>query len=204
VLVAIVAFICGQGASIAADRVRMAPMDAIRSERLLLRRLAAGDADALAAYRSDPEVARYQSWDTPFSTEEARSLIADFAGADVDGPGWFQWAVERVDEPGIIGDLGVNLLDDGKQAEIGYTIAPAFQGCGYGSEAITRMVDHLLVDRRLHRVSAECDTRNEASLRLLERLGFRREGHRRSSTWSKGEWTDDYLYAVLSHEWPRP
>ena len=134
---------------------------------------------------------------------EAHSLIADFAGADVGGPGWFQWGVERVDEPGIVGDLGVNLLDDGKQAEIGYTIAPAFQGRGYGTEAIARMVDHLLLDRRLHRVSAECDTRNEASVRLLERLGFRREGHRRSSTWSKGEWSDDYLYAVLSDEWPR-
>jgi RimJ/RimL family protein N-acetyltransferase len=181
----------------------MTPMDGIRSERLLLRRLDAGDADALAAYRSDPEIARYQSWDTPFSVDDARSLISDFAGADLDCPGWFQWAVERVHEPGIVGDVGVNLLDDGKQAEIGYTIAPAFQGRGYATEAIARMVEHLLVDRRLHRVSAECDTRNEASVRLLERVGFRREGHRRSSTWSKSEWSDDYLYALLSHEWPR-
>jgi RimJ/RimL family protein N-acetyltransferase len=178
-------------------------MDAIRSERLLLRRLAPRDADALAAYRSDPEVARYQSWETPFSLDDARSLIADLAGADLDGPGWFQWAVERVGEPGIVGDVGVNLLEDGRQAELGYTIAPASQRRGYGREAIARMVDHLLVDRRLHRVSAECDPRNEASVRLLERLGFRREGHRRSSTWSKGEWSDDYLYALLADEWRR-
>jgi RimJ/RimL family protein N-acetyltransferase len=178
-------------------------MDTIRSARLLVRRFGDADAPALAEYRSEPEVARYQSWDAPFSLEAARSLIADFASADADTPGWFQWAVERVDAPGIVGDIGVNLLEDGKQAMIGYTIAPAFQGRGYGTEVIARIADHLLVEKELHRLSAECDTRNEASVRLLERLGFRREGHLRSSTWSKGAWSDDYVYALLSEEWAR-
>ncbi len=102
-----------------------------------------------------------------------------------------------------MGDIGVNRLEDGRQAEIGYTVAPAFQRRGYGAEAVARMLDHLLVEQGLHRVSAECDTRNLASLSLLERLGFRREGHLRSSTWSKGAWSDDYLYAILADEWRR-
>lgn len=87
-------------------------MDAIRSERLLLRRFETGDVAGLAAYRSDPEVARFQSWDAPFALAEASSLIAELAAGDPDEPGWFQWAIERIDEPGIVGDLGVNLLDD--------------------------------------------------------------------------------------------
>jgi RimJ/RimL family protein N-acetyltransferase len=70
-----------------------------------------------------------------------------------------------------------------------YTIAPRFQRQGYAGEAIGRMLDHLFAERGLRRVSAECDARNEASVRLLERLGFRRERHLRASTWSKGEWT---------------
>lgn len=183
----------------------MRRMDSLRSARLCLRRFTPGDALALAAYRSDPDVARYQSWDAPFSLEEATALIADFASGDPDRPGWFQWAIERLDEPGIVGDIGVNKLDDGMQAMIGYTLAPAFQGRGYGVELIERLVQHLLVEKGLHRLSAECDTRNDPSVRLLEQVGFRREGHLRSSTWSKGEWSDDYVYALLAEEWqPAP
>jgi RimJ/RimL family protein N-acetyltransferase len=178
-------------------------MDAIRSERLLLRRFDAGDVTGLAGYRSDPEVARFQSWDAPFALAEASALIAELAAGDPDQPGWFAWAIERIDEPGIVGDLGVNLLDDELQAAIGYTIDPAFQGRGYATEGVARMLDHLFDEKGLHRVSAECDTRNRASVRLLEHLGFRREAHLRSSTWSKGEWCDDYLYALLAGEWSR-
>jgi RimJ/RimL family protein N-acetyltransferase len=178
-------------------------MHAIRSERLLLRPFEARDARELAAYRSDPDVARYQSWDAPFALADASALIAELAAGDPEEPGWFQWAIERIDEPGIVGDLGVNLLEDEQQAAIGYTMAPAFQGRGYATEAVARMLDHLFLEQGLHRVSAECDTRNDASMGVLEHLGFRREAHLRSSTWSKGEWCDDYLYALLADEWSR-
>ena len=108
-------------------------MDVLRSERLLLRRLEPADAEALAAYRSVPEVALYQSWDAPFPLAEAHALVREFAAADPAAVGWFQWAIERLAEPGIVGDIGVNRLEDGRQAAIGYTVAPAFQGRGYGS-----------------------------------------------------------------------
>ncbi|HEV8558436.1 MAG TPA: GNAT family protein [Actinophytocola sp.] len=54
----------------------------------------------------------------------------------------------------------------------------------------------------IRRVSAECDARNTASARLLERLGFRREGLRIEHTWIKGEWTDDLLFGLLARDWP--
>lgn len=173
----------------------------IVSERLRLRPFAPGDAPAFSAYRSDPDVARYQSWEIPYAPAEARAFIAGIGEADVHEPGWFQWAIERLDKPGLIGDVGVNLLDDRRQAMLGYTLASGFQHRGYAAEAVGRIVDHLFAERGLERVSAECDTRNEASVRLLERLGFQREGHLRSSTWSRGEWTDDYLYGLLAEEW---
>jgi len=50
--------------------------------------------------------------------------------------------------------------------------------------------------------SAECDARNERSARLLERVGFRREGYRPACTWAKGEWTDDILFGLLAADWP--
>jgi aminoglycoside 6'-N-acetyltransferase len=69
------------------------------------------------------------------------------------------------------------------------------------TEALRALLDHLFRERGLLRVSAECDARNVASARLLERLGFTREGHRPANTWLKGEWTDDLLYGLLARDW---
>jgi aminoglycoside 6'-N-acetyltransferase len=118
-------------------------------------------------------------------------------------PGWFQYAVELRSVPGLIGDVGVNLHDNRMQAEIGFTLAAAYQGHGYATEAVRRVLDHLFTDRGLHRVSAECDARNVRSAQLLERVGFRREGHRVANTWTKGEWTDDLLFGLLAEQWRR-
>jgi aminoglycoside 6'-N-acetyltransferase len=90
--------------------------------------------------------------------------------------------------------------EDGRQARLGVTFAPAFQGQGYAAEAVCRMVEFLLLDEGLHRLSAECDGRNVRSAGLLERVGFRREGHLVQSTWIKGEWTDDILFGLLASE----
>jgi aminoglycoside 6'-N-acetyltransferase len=84
------------------------------------------------------------------------------------------------------------------QAEIGLTLRAESHGVGYGSEAVARLLDHLFTDRGLHKVSAECDARNEASARLLMRIGFSREGRRRSHTWITGEWTDDLEFGMLA------
>ncbi|MET7907400.1 GNAT family N-acetyltransferase [Streptomyces avermitilis] len=169
--------------------------------RLVLRKFTLGDAPALAAYRSDPEVSRYQSWESPVSTEEAERLAVTLSAGDPRDPGWFQYAVERRDVPGLIGDVGVRRSEDGRQAELGFTLARAFQGCGYATEAVARVVKFLLADEGLHRVSAACDGRNVRSAGLLERVGFRREGHLVQSTWIKGEWTDDILFGLLASEY---
>ena len=173
----------------------------IATERLVLRRFRAADAETLAAYRSDPDVARYQAWTAPFPLERARALVAEFEAADPERPGWFQWAIERTADRAHIGDLGVALHENKRQAEIGFTLAPAYQKRGYAAEAVRAMLDHLFRVRGLHKVSAEADARNIASARLLERVGFVREGLLRSHTWIKGEWTDDLIYGLLAEEW---
>ncbi len=167
----------------------------VRTERLGLRRFTTADAEAFAAYRSMPEVARYQSWDAPVSLTDALELVEDFAQGDPATPGWFQYAIDL--DGVLIGDLGVNLHDNLRQAELGFTLSPAYQGNGYATEAVRALLDHLFIEWNLHRVSAECDARNTASARLLERVGFRREGLRRSNSWFKGEWTDDLLFGLV-------
>jgi aminoglycoside 6'-N-acetyltransferase len=66
------------------------------------------------------------------------------------------------------------------------------------------VLDYLFGQRAKHRVIATCDARNDASARLLMRIGMRREGHLHEATWAKGEWTDDLLFAVLRREWTEP
>jgi aminoglycoside 6'-N-acetyltransferase len=177
----------------------------VPTERLIVRRFAAGDVAAFAAYRSDPEVARYQGWDAPVPEAAARRLVAGFAAAEEGVPGWFQYAVELGGE--LIGDVGVCLDGNGMQAEVGFTIARAHQGNGYATEAVRCVLDRVFA-AGVRRVSAECDARNTTSARLLERLGFSHEGHRRRHTWLKGEWTDDLLFGLLAEDWrgatPKP
>jgi RimJ/RimL family protein N-acetyltransferase len=174
----------------------------IATERLVLRRFRAADAPVLAEYRSDPEVARYQSWDAPFPLLRAETAVANFIASDAGRAGWFQYAVERAEDRALIGDVAVHLHDNLKQAEIGFTLATAYQKRGYATEAVGAVLGRLFRVQGLHKVSGECDARNVASAGLMERLGFTLEGRLRQQTWIKGEWTDDLIFGLLAEEWP--
>lgn len=167
----------------------------LTTTRLVLRRFQPADADVFQRYRSDPGVARYQSWTAPVPSAEAARLVDEFATGDAAAPGWFQYAIDL--DGTLIGDIGVLLHDNRVQAEIGFTIAADHQGHGYATEAVLAVLDDLFA-RGLRRVSAECDARNRRSVRLLQRVGFRIEGYRPANTWIKGEWTDDLLLGLLA------
>lgn len=173
------------------------------SDRIALRRFGPGDLDGFVRYRSDPEVARYQSWEAPYPRTAGDRLIAGLADTHPDTPGqWFQYAMVLRWSDELIGDCASGTdADDPRLAEIGFTLRPEHQGHGYATEGARTLLGYLFGARGKHRVSARCDPRNAASARVLERLGMRREGHLRESTWAKGEWTDDLLYAILDYEW---
>jgi len=175
----------------------------LAGERVVLRRFQPGDVTEFVAYRSSPAVARYQSWDAPYPREEGERFAQAIAQDHPDTAGeWFQFAVALRATGQLIGDCAaMPLADDPRQCEIGFTLAERYQGHGYATEAARLLVGYLFTARGKHRIAASCDARNAASAAVLERLGMRREGHLRESTWAKGEWTDDLLYAVLDHEW---
>jgi RimJ/RimL family protein N-acetyltransferase len=175
----------------------------LTSARLELRRFRMDDLEPFVAYRSDPRVARYQSWEAPYPAGEARAFIEGLQGSHPDTPGeWFQFAVALRGTGALLGDCGVLVLgDEPRNAEIGFTFAAAHQGRGYATEAVRRLLEYLLVERGKHRVAAGCDDRNLRSAALLERVGMRREAHLIESSWWKGEWTNDLGYAILRREW---
>lgn len=169
------------------------------TERLRLRRFAEHDLEPFLAYRQDPEVARYQGW-SDYTRPEAEAFVANQVaqpfGVD---ESWFQVAVARRSDDALLGDCGLHFLG-GRQLEIGFTLARAHQGQGYMSEALRALLELAFRELQIHRVTALTDTRNAASVSLLERLGFRREGHYRENVWFKGAWGDEYLYALLAEE----
>jgi RimJ/RimL family protein N-acetyltransferase len=177
---------------------------ALTSERLVLRRFRPEDLDAFVAYRSDPGIARYQSWEAPYPPAQARRFLRELAAIHPDTPGeWFQFAIALRPTDQLVGDCAAHVpADDPRQAEIGFTLAREHQGHGYATEAVRRLLHYLLIERGKHRVTATCDDRNTPSVAVLERVGMRREGHHLERTWSKGEWTNDLIYAVPRHQWP--
>ena len=174
----------------------------ITTKRLLLRRFQDSDLEPFRAYRFDPEIARYQGWDS-CSRQEVIDFIQEQQSVQPGTPGqWFQLAIELRETGELVGDCGLHThKDDARQADIGYTLARPFHGRGYATETVSRLLDYAFEDLAMHRIVGVVDCENSASVALLERLGLRREGHFIQNIWFKGKWGDEYLYAVLKDEW---
>lgn len=173
----------------------------LETERLTVRRLRDDDLETLATYRNLPEVAWMQLWDS-YTAEKAHELINDCKVLEPFTAGsWFQFGVALRGSDELVGDLYLKMDEAGKQAEIGYTFAPKFQGQGLATEAVTALFSHAFTVIGLHRIWGVTDPRNLPSLKLMERLGMRREAHHREDLWFKGDWADDVIYATLAREW---
>jgi RimJ/RimL family protein N-acetyltransferase len=175
----------------------VAPFLPVATERVLLRTFRAQDAAPFAAYRSDPDVARYQSWSTPYTVADAQRLVAEMSA--MDGPrraAWIQIAIEL--DGALVGDVAVGLDASGGVATIGYTMAPSHQGRGLAREAVGTVVDRLFDVSGVHRVEASLDPRNIASARLVESLGFDLEGVAVEAVRDGDGWADEARYALTA------
>lgn len=106
---------------------------------------------------------------------------------------------------GFIAHFHVLHLGTGtKQLEIGYALLPNERGKGYGTEALGIMIDYLFLSKEVMRIQAQTDLRNSASQRILEKVGFKKEGILRKNFFMRGELRDIYLYSILREEWKKP
>lgn len=173
----------------------------ITTQRLVLRRFETADAPAVHAWMSDPNVARYQSYE-PRSAEEVAVVVAEFAAARTLA------AVGDFVQPAIVVDgevvgalyLVITSVDD-RTVELGWTLHADHQGRGYATEAVRAILDLAFGTLGAHRAVAELDPRNAASIALCERVEMRREAHLVENYWFKGAWADTLVYAILDREW---
>jgi RimJ/RimL family protein N-acetyltransferase len=175
----------------------------IETARLHLRLFEPGDLDDLFEYMSRPDVVRY-----------LYGGVKDLAEADVTLRRWMSASTlahedDRLvlaavlrERRKVIGEVTLKLVSrEHRQGEVGWIFNPDFGGQGYATEAATAMLTLGFSHYGFHRIFARCDARNVASYRLMERLGMRREAALVHNEFFKGEWGNEYVYALLDSEW---
>jgi RimJ/RimL family protein N-acetyltransferase len=176
----------------------------VQTFRLTIRPAELADAEKTWTYRRQPSVAQWLS-NSPRDLEEYREWFGD--------PGRLAKTLVMELKGVVIGDLMLSIQDAwaqseiadqarGVQAEIGWCLSPEHGRHGYATEAVEELVRICFDDLGLRRVKADCFADNEASWRLMERVGMRRELHTiRESLHRSGDWLDGLGYALLAEEW---
>ncbi len=176
----------------------------ITTERLVLRRYTHDDAEDVLEFASQPSVARVTSGNIEATEEGIRRYIDlqnSYQAFEKDKV--FDLAIERKEDGKVIGLLTL-IRRDHKKGVIGWALGVDYRGRGYATEAARALMGYGFRSLGLHRIEADTSSRNPDSLRLMERLGMRREAHLREAVYEDGEWLDTYIYATLAAEWRDP
>jgi RimJ/RimL family protein N-acetyltransferase len=185
----------------------------IETERLIIRPFRPDDWQDMYEYLSREDVVWYEPY-LPFTEDDAKNEANRRAatGVLIDIPDgepveWHDFHAVCLKSSGkLIGGVYLSRHDYGNW-ELGYVMNPGYGRLGYATEAVRALVGYVFKELGAHRVYAECSTENERSWRLLERLGFRREGLLKKNVCFKEDetgaplWWDSYIYAVLVEEW---
>lgn len=181
--------------------VAAAPDLRLTSDRLLLRRLNAADAEIALAHEQDRNIMRWIRDPQPLAamTERIAAMQRPWSGADGE---WLTLAVVPRNQPTMAGIVVCRVTTAANRTmELGYRLATAVHRRGYAFEACSRLLDWLFVDHAVRKVIALCVAANEPSWRLMEKLGMRREGCLREHAPLDGHWHDEFVYGLLAREW---
>lgn len=175
----------------------------LETKRLIIRSITLDDKNEIFEYRCDKETNKFQGW-IPESIDDVEIFIGKIAKKINEPESWFQFVIIEKETQRIVGDLGIHFFErDNNQVEIGCTLNKDFQNRGYATEALKRIIDYLFKDLKKHRITASIDPDNKNSIRLVERIGFRKEAHFFESLFINGKWVDDAVFALLEKEWNR-
>ncbi|MGH9929395.1 MAG: GNAT family N-acetyltransferase [Pyrinomonadaceae bacterium] len=173
----------------------------INTSRLSLRRISAEDVDDFYAVYSNPEVMRY--WSTPpLANREAASKLISEIQEGFKRRELLKWGIALRTGDKLIGSVTLFHPDfTHRRAEIGYALGRAYWGVGYMQETLKAVLNYAFEVLNLHRIEADVDPRNGASVRTLERLGFQREGYLRERWQVNGEIQDAFFFGLLRPDW---
>jgi [ribosomal protein S5]-alanine N-acetyltransferase len=174
----------------------------LETHRLLMRDFIEADWQVVFAYQSDPLYLLYNNW-THRTQKDVCEFIEMFIGQQKEQPRTkFQLAIILKEENQLIGNCGIRVNDpEMREANIGYELNTQYWGQGYATEAAQAILKFGFEELKMHRIWSWCVVQNVASVKVLEKIGMRCEGHLREKELIKGRWYDNFLYAILDHEW---
>ncbi|SBT41022.1 GNAT family N-acetyltransferase [Micromonospora auratinigra] len=179
-----------------------APTYPIRTARLTLRPVTLDDLDDVHAYQRRSDVVRWMRGAGPRTREQSRASVRAMAAEDALRAEGDCLTLAIATGAGVIGTVELVWRSrPDRTAELGYVLHPDHGGRGLATEAATALLDWGFGELGLHRVFARCHAGNEASARLMSRLGMRREAHHVRSYLFRGEWADQLVFAILADEW---
>lgn len=171
----------------------------LETERLILRRFTLEDYHDLYEYLSDEETVKYEPY-APITLEQSKEWAASRAASDA------FFAVCLCESGKVIGNLFVQTQEQ-QALEIGYVFGRSYWHNGYATEALKAAIQYAFETEKVHRIHAQCSPDNVASWKLLERVGFRREGFLESNIYFNTDtngnpiWQDTYIYAILAEDY---
>jgi RimJ/RimL family protein N-acetyltransferase len=173
----------------------------IDAPRVRLRQLAEADVDGLFTIFSDEDMMRYWSSKPMKDRSEAEALLARIDRQFAEKSG-FQWGVERKEDNRLLGTCTIfHIHPRNRCGEIGYALKSEHWKKGYMGEALKGLLDYAFGPMDMRRLEADVDPRNSSSLRILDRLGFRREGLLRERWDVDGDIQDSIFFGLLNREW---
>lgn len=159
------------------------------------------DKKGVFAYRRDKQTNKFQGW-IPETIADVGQFIGNLAPKVNVPDTWYQLVVADKKTQIIMGDIGLHFIgSENKQVEIGFTFSKQFQGQGFATKSVSRVINYLFNDLHKHRIVASIDPKNAGAIRLVERIGFRKEAHFIKSLWINGQWVDDLVYALIEKDW---
>jgi RimJ/RimL family protein N-acetyltransferase/nitroimidazol reductase NimA-like FMN-containing flavoprotein (pyridoxamine 5'-phosphate oxidase superfamily) len=184
------------------DNIYNSSMYNLTSKRLYLNEINWNDLDTLHQLHSIPEIDEFNTRGIPETTSETREVIKN---AIDDKQNQIRkiiaWTIWTKDTNDFIGEAGINLSANRfKLGEIYYNLHPKYWNRGFGTETVKRLIDFGFNDLGLHKVEAGVATDNIRSIRVLEKAGMIREGLRRRILPIRGEWKDNYHYAIVEDD----
>jgi ribosomal-protein-alanine N-acetyltransferase len=172
----------------------------LETERLILRKMALDDAEAVFAYASDPEVSRYTLWEAHRSIEDSRAFL-ELEVSKRESGGEPDWGIVYKGDHRLVGTCGIISWEpQHARAEIGYALSREYWGRGLMPEAARAMIRFGFERMSLNRIEARCIAENAASTRVMEKAGMTYEGTLRQRELIKGAYRDIEVYAVLREE----
>jgi ribosomal-protein-alanine N-acetyltransferase len=173
----------------------------LSTARLRLRPFTHGDAAALFRVFSDEEVVRFWSVAAWTDIAQAEKMIEEALLAYREG-GLSRYAIALADTDELIGICNLRgFYEQNRRCELGYALGSAHWGRGFAFEALEALLGHAFSALDMNRIEADIDPRNDASARLLERLGFRQEGYMPERWFVHGEYADTAFYGLLRRYW---